>query len=159
MKLLTAGLALAIASCEPQPVEPRRSDPAPGERAFQKCYGCHTLEPGRNDLSGPTLYRIVGRPVAAEPFDYSPALRSFALREPRWTRQLLDRFAYDPEALVPGTSMIFHGIADEMERRALIDYLDRQTSPSIASFAYIRGGNSLSPVPSSSPVGASPSSR
>lgn len=133
MKLLAAGLGLAIASCEPKPVEPPRTDPALGERAYQKCYSCHALEPGRNDLTGPTLYRVVGRPVAAEPFDYSPALRNFARREPRWTRTTLDRFAENPEALVPGTSMTFHGIADEPERRALIDYLERQTKASAAS--------------------------
>ena len=159
MKLLAAGLALAMASCEPEPAEPPAIDPMLGERAYQKCYSCHALEPGRNDLSGPTLYRIVGRSVAAEPFAYSPALRRFAEREPRWTKELLDRFAENPEALVPGTNMTFTGIADEAERRALIDYLDRQTSANAASLAYIRGGSSLRPVPSSSPVGASPSSR
>jgi cytochrome c len=105
-----------------------------GERAYQKCYSCHALELGGNDLSGPTLHAIVGRRVAAEPgFDYSPALRRFAAREPRWTRELLDRFSADPEALVPETSMTFHGIADRNERAALIDYLAAQTRASAAS--------------------------
>lgn len=133
MKLLAAAVALAVASCEAKPVEQAAPDPSLGERAFQKCFSCHALEPGRNDLSGPTLYRIVGRPIAAEPFDYSPALRRFAEREPEWTNALLDLFAKDPEALVPGTSMTFHGIADDAERRALVDYLDRQTKANAAS--------------------------
>lgn len=133
MKLLAAGLALAIASCEAKPAEQPAADPALGERAYQKCYSCHALEPGRNDLSGPTLYRIVGRPVATEPFAYSPALKHLAEREPRWTKELLDRFAEDPEALAPGTNMTFAGVADKAERRALIDYLDRQTSANAAS--------------------------
>ena len=64
--------------------------------------------------------------MAAQPgFDYSPALKQFAQRQPRWTPELLDRYVTDPEALVPGTSMNFHGIADAEERRALIDYLER----------------------------------
>ena len=56
-------------------------------------------------------------------FAYSPALRRFAAKNPRWTITLLDRYAADPEGLVPGTSMAFHGMPDERERRALIKYL------------------------------------
>ena len=48
--------------------------------------------PGDDDVVG------VGRPVAATPgFDYSPALREFAQRHRRWTRQLLDRYVADPD--------------------------------------------------------------
>jgi cytochrome c len=94
-----------------------------GARAYQKCYACHALAPGRNDLSGPTLHGIVGRPVAAEPgFAYSPALARFAAGRV-WDEPLLDRMIADPEALVPGTAMSFHGIADPAERAALIAWL------------------------------------
>ena len=63
--------------------------------------------------------------MAAVPgFGYSPALRRFAARNPRWTKPLIDRYAADPEALVPGTSMAFHGMPDPKERQALIDYLN-----------------------------------
>ena len=97
-----------------------------GERAYQKCYSCHALEAGAGNLQGPTLHRIVGRPIAAEAgFAYSPGMRRFAGQHPRWTPDLLDRYVADPEALVPGTSMSFHGIADAKERKALIDYLER----------------------------------
>lgn len=99
---------------------------AAGERAFQKCYSCHSFDPPPSKLSGPTLHRIAGRPIAAEPgFNYSPALRRFATSNARWTTHLLDRFAADPEALVPGTNMTFHGISDPAERRALIRYIER----------------------------------
>jgi cytochrome c2 len=99
---------------------------AQGERAYQKCYSCHALEPGGARLDGPPLNGIVGRPIAAEPgFNYSPALREFAKRHGRWNPELLDRYIADPEKLVPGTSMTFHGIKDAAERRALISYLER----------------------------------
>ena len=105
-------------------------NPARGERAYQKCYSCHALEPGRNDVGGPTLHRIVGRRVAAESgFDYSPAMRRFAERHPRWTPALLDELIADPEALVPETSMTFVGIADVRERRDLIAYLENVGGP------------------------------
>lgn len=103
--------------------------PSAGERAFQKCYSCHSLEPGRNDLEGPTLHGIVGRPIAAEPgFAYSPALRELAGEHERWTEELLDRFIADPEAVAPKTSMAFAGIANTGERAALLDYLKASSS-------------------------------
>jgi cytochrome c2 len=98
--------------------------PTAGERAYQKCYSCHAIEAGRNDLTGPSLNGILGRRIASvQGFDYSPALRRFAARNPRWTRALIERYAADPDSLVPGTSMDFHGMRDHGERRALIDYL------------------------------------
>jgi cytochrome c len=122
---LVAGFTL-MAGCAPNVPQTSTEQLALGERAYQKCYSCHALEPGKNDLTGPTLHNIVGRPIAAEPdFAYSPALGRFADRERRWGRNLLDKFVADPERLVPGTSMTFHGISDPAERAALIAYLER----------------------------------
>ena len=105
------------------------SAPDRGERAYQKCYSCHSLG-GDEKLEGPVLGGIVGRRVAAQPgFAYSPALKRFAAGQPVWTPQLLDRFIADPEALVPGTSMAFTGIRDAEERGALIVYLRRSRKP------------------------------
>ena len=112
---------LAAAAAEPAP-------PSAGERAYQKCYSCHSLDPGRNKLEGPTLHDIVGRPVAARAgYRYSPAIRRFAGDHPVWTEALLDRFIADPETLVPGTTMTFTGMSDPAERAALIDYLRRHS--------------------------------
>ena len=134
MKSLIGWLALGLTACVPPRAQLTVAELAAGERAFQKCYSCHSLEPNRNDLTGPTLHNIVGRRVAADPrFDYSPALRRFAGREPAWTRDLISRFAEDPEALVTGTSMTFHGMPDATEREALLVYLERQTNASAAS--------------------------
>lgn len=119
---LAAGMVAAAASLAH--LAPKPVSASAGQRAYQKCYSCHALERGKNDLDGPSLYRIVGRQVAAERgFAYSPAMKRFAARNPRWTPRLIDRMAADPEALVPGTSMNFHGIADAKERAALIAYL------------------------------------
>ena len=116
MPLVAFAAASALASPSPTP--------AAGKLAYQKCYACHATEAGKNDLTGPSLHGIVGRPVAAvRGFEYSPAMRAFAEANPRWTPGLLDRLAADPEALVPGTSMAFHGMPDADERQALIDDL------------------------------------
>jgi cytochrome c len=99
----------------------------PGRVAFQKCYACHDLAPG-NDVAGPSLHAILGRPIAARPgYDYSAALRTLAEREGRWTEALLDRFIADPEAVAPGTSMTSTGMRDPRERADLIAWLRRQS--------------------------------
>ncbi len=118
--LLVTGCIAAAASL---PAEEARR----GERAFQKCYACHSVEAGERGLSGPNLRGIIGRRIAAERgFDYSPALRTLARRHPRWTPSLLDRYFADPEAVVPRTSMAFHGMPDRRERAALIAWLGTQ---------------------------------
>ncbi len=117
--LIAALAALGLAAYAEPGVEDR------GAQAFRQCVACHALEPGRNSPAGPTLHALVGRPVAALPgFNYSPALRRFAVHNPRWTPALLDRFLADPEGLVPGTEMGFVGIGDEERRAALIAWLD-----------------------------------
>lgn len=95
-----------------------------GERAFQKCYACHSLEGPDPNLQGPSLKGIVGREVAAEPgFAYSPAMRAYAARQGSWTRETLDAFIADPQAVVPDNEMGFFGVGNAEERRALIEYL------------------------------------
>jgi cytochrome c len=98
--------------------------PADGARLYRECQACHALEPGRNTPAGPTLFGIVGRPIASErDFNYSPAMRRFGASEGRWTAERLDRFLAQPEHVVAGTEMGFPGIPDPAERRRLIDWL------------------------------------
>ena len=99
---------------------------AEGEQAFQKCYACHSLEGPDPRLQGPSLKGIVGREVATETgFGYSPAMRVYAGRQTRWSREALDAFIADPQAAAPGNAMGFFGIRDPEERCALIEYLAR----------------------------------
>ena len=119
-----AGLAVACA----QAAEPATNTAtlAAGERAYQKCYACHSLEGSDPGTQGPSLKGIVGRAVAAERgYAYSPALQVYATGQPRWTREALDVFIADPQAVAPGNEMGFFGIRDVEERRALIKYLAR----------------------------------
>ena len=122
-----APLALLAAAACVQAAPP--GDPttmAAGERAYQKCYSCHSLEGPDPSTQGPSLKGIVGRPVAAEPgFAYSPEMRAYAARQPRWSREALDAFIADPQAAVPDNAMGFFGIRDAEERRALIEFLAR----------------------------------
>lgn len=107
-----------------QPTTAKGEGLSAGERAYQKCYSCHSLEGPDPRLQGPSLNGIVGRDVAAEEgFTYSPAMRTYAEQQERWTREALDAFIADPLAVVPGNEMGFFGIEDAEERQALIEYL------------------------------------
>ena len=132
MKALS-GLAipfLTLACADPEPAlqatasTASAADLALGERLSHRCLACHALEQGRNTPAAPTLYHVVNREIAVEPgYNYSPALRAFAVRNSRWTPEVLDRFLTDPSALVPGTEMGFPGFADATQRRAVITWL------------------------------------
>jgi cytochrome c len=89
-----------------------------------QCLGCHTIADGMSHRLGPDLFGIVGRGVAqAQGFDeYSPALQS---QQGAWDVERLDRFLQQPQAAVPGTSMAFAGVADPAQRKAIIEYLQR----------------------------------
>jgi len=116
---LAARIALA-AACAVQGASAARTagDPGRGERVFQYCYSCHSVDPHETaTLQGPSLVGIVGRRIAAEPdFEYSPALRAFAEKHGRSSEDLLDHYITEPEKVVPQTTMAFPGIEEAGER-------------------------------------------
>lgn len=119
IRLLVA-LSLALPAAAGAQQDTNRS----GERAFQRCYSCHSVDKGDTGLSGPNLHRLTSRAVASDPdFEYSSAFKQFATSNPRWTRALIERFLTDPQALVPGNQMGFFGLKDAEERDAIAAYL------------------------------------
>lgn len=99
----------------------------PGERAFQFCFSCHSVEAKQTEiLSGPNLNGVIGRPIASKAgFDYSPAMKTFGAGK-RWTPELIAQFIQDPRAMVPGTAMTKPpGPRSPEERSALLEYLKK----------------------------------
>jgi cytochrome c len=97
------------------------ADASKGAKVFKKCSACHKLEDGANS-TGPHLYGIVGRAVAAaDGFSYSGAMSS---KGGEWTAEELDAFLTKPSAAVSGTSMSFAGLKKVKDRVNLIAYLD-----------------------------------
>lgn len=92
-----------------------------GEAVFkQYCAICHSPDPGHNKI-GPSLAGVVGRKAGSVPdFSYSSANKGSGIV---WTRAKLDAYLTNPQAVVPGTAMLFPGIKDADKRHALIDYL------------------------------------
>jgi cytochrome c len=95
-----------------------------GAALFEPCRACHALDPSASDTPGPNLHGIVGRKVADDPkFDYSPVLRDANKSGAVWTRERLDTFLADGEAMFPGMWMIAKPMTDSANRKALADFL------------------------------------
>ncbi|HWE73555.1 MAG TPA: c-type cytochrome [Stellaceae bacterium] len=84
------------------------------------CAVCHSTEAGVDKL-GPSLAGVVGRPSASlKEYPYSDAMQKAGVT---WTKLVLDKYLTDPQAMVKGTKMLFTGVKNGKDRKALIDYL------------------------------------
>jgi cytochrome c len=125
-------LALAVASASAR-AETGPGDVQAGAKAFVPCSACHSVAAGGAALIGPNLHGVVGREVGSSPgFDYSPELKAVG---GTWTPEQLDRFLTSPSGFAPGTRMGYVGVADPVERRALIAYLSGLRAESGAAVA------------------------
>lgn len=99
-----------------------------GKQVAVKCQQCHKFEAGA-ESTGPSLYAIVGRDIAAEPgFKYTTGAGSMSAQEGAWTYEHLDRFLESPKKVVPGTAMNFIGLRKQQDRSNIIAYLRTLTT-------------------------------
>jgi cytochrome c len=101
----------------------RAADADNGKAVFQKtCANCHTIEIGLNKV-GPTLWAVVGRPVASVPdYDYSTKMRSMRSTWKVWNDKHLDAYLTHPRELLHGVKM-FYAVPDGQTRADVIAYL------------------------------------
>jgi cytochrome c len=149
---LIVGLALiALATPNLAPAQSRSlgealaaADAAKGETVFAACRACHTIEEGGGSMIGPNLWGVVGRPVAhVDGFNYSEPLKAYG---GTWQVDRLDAFLADPQAVVPGSLMVFPGVKNSADRANLIAYLN-QNSPSPLSLADAPGASAAAAAP------------
>ena len=119
------GLVLLVALVL-SPPSPVAADPGRGQRVFLRCYACHSVASDDERLAGPSLRCLLGRRAGTLPgFEYSPAMvDAGAARGLVWTREALDAFLVNPQALVPGTAMWIPSLTAAGDRQDLIDYLE-----------------------------------
>lgn len=96
-----------------------------GKRMFLLCQACHSLDAAGANKVGPNLNGVIGRAAGkAEGFIYSaPLLESGIV----WDAKSLDQWLQNPAAMVPGTTMVFPGIQDPVQRADLIAYIRDMT--------------------------------
>jgi cytochrome c len=101
-------------------------DAAAGAKVFAQCSACHAVGAGAQNTIGPPLNGVVGRAAGTFPgFRYSSAMRKSGLT---WNEDTLAQYLRGPDKLVPGTKMVFPGIAADQDLANLIAYLKQQTA-------------------------------
>ncbi len=107
------------------PAPAAAQDAAAGQRVFNQCRACHTVDQGGRNGVGPNLHGIVGRRAASiEGFRYSANMRELAEGGLTWTTANLQRYLANPKDLVPRGTMAFAGLRNEQQRNDVIAYLE-----------------------------------
>lgn len=92
-----------------------------GAKMVKRCTACHSITKGGANKTGPGLYEIVNRKIAAVgDFVYSDALKA---KKGAWNYDQLAAFLRKPKDYAPGTAMRFGGIKNDNKLADLILFL------------------------------------
>ena len=123
---LAALAALVLAGAAPPAAA---QDAAAGQRVFNQCRACHTVDRGGRNGVGPNLHGVVERKAGAvEGFRYSAPMREKADGGLAWTEDNLRAYLRNPKEVVPGGSMAYPGLRNEQQLNDLVAYLKQQSS-------------------------------
>ncbi len=92
-----------------------------GAQAYRICAGCHSLQPGVH-LSGPSLAGLWGK-KAASIAGFRRNTEGLKKAGIVWDEDTLNAWLVDPQAMVPGTTMMFRGVEKDETRINLIAFL------------------------------------
>ena len=118
--VLLAGLLLPVSGAA------QAQDAEAGEKVFNQCKACHTINDGGANRVGPNLHGIVGRNAGkVDGYKYSDAVKNSGIT---WDEASLDKYLADPKATIPGNKMAFSGVKKEESRKDLIAYLKKNSN-------------------------------
>jgi cytochrome c len=121
--LIVAAAVLAGSASLASADDTSKGDPAKGEMVFHMCMPCHRIGPGATTLVGPELNGIDGRHSGSVPgYPYSDANKKSGIV---WNETTFKQYIHDPQAMVPGTKMLFAGIHSEHQIDDLWAYVSQ----------------------------------
>ena len=124
--LLALGTVLAMAPIAA--AQAQSGDPAAGQRVFNQCSACHTINEGGPNRVGPNLHGVVGRKAASKDgFRYSAAMQKKGEEGFMWTEENLRPYLRNPREVVAGTNMAYPGLRNEQQLNDLMAYLKQQS--------------------------------
>lgn len=96
-------------------------DAASGQKVFNKCKACHSLDAGKNKI-GPSLAGVFGRKAGTAPGfkRFSDPMKASGLV---WSDETLKAFLANPKKSMPGTTMRFAGLKKPADIDNLVAYL------------------------------------
>ncbi len=122
LSVLVAALVVATAARA-------EGDPAAGQRVFNQCRACHTVDQGGRNGVGPNLYGVVGRRAGQrEGFRYSANMQELASTGFTWTEENLRKYLANPKDVLPKGSMSFVGLKNPQQIEDVIAFL-KQNGP------------------------------
>nr|P86324.1 RecName: Full=Cytochrome c2 [Rhodoplanes tepidamans] len=90
-------------------------------KAFNQCQACHKVEAGEDGV-GPSLFGLFGHKLGQAPgFKYSEAHLKFA--QQTVDEPFLTKYLADPKASLPGNKMVFAGLKNPDDVKAVLAYL------------------------------------
>jgi len=110
-------------------------DPAAGEKVFNKCKVCHTLEAGKNKV-GPSLHGLFGRAAGTlDDFKFSNDMKAAGAKGLVWSEETFANYIADPKPFIGNiigekkatTKMVFPGLKKQKDRDDLVAYLKEAT--------------------------------
>ena len=126
MRRLTLTIATALAFA-PFAANAQSGDAASGQRVFNQCRACHTIDAGGRNGVGPNLHGVVDRRAGQrEGFRYSANMRTLAEGGLTWDAATLTRYLTNPKDVVPQGSMSFAGLRNPAQVADVIAYLAAQ---------------------------------
>lgn len=104
-------------------------DAEAGQRVFNQCRACHTINAGGRNGVGPNLHGVWDRQAGqVQGFRYSANMQQLAQGGLKWDEATLRRFLTNPKDVVPRGSMAFAGIRNEQQLNDLLAYLQRAST-------------------------------
>lgn len=99
---------------------PALASAADAPAGFTLCKACHSVEAGKNGV-GPSLAGVYGRKAGT--------LSGFKFSDPHiksgltWDEPTLTKYLADPKTVIPGNKMVFAGLKNPDDVKAVIEYL------------------------------------
>jgi cytochrome c len=121
ISLLTFAASVAFAASAGQAFA--AGDAGAGEKVFAKCKACHQVGEGAKNAVAPELNGLSGRKAGSvEGYNYSEPMKASGIT---WDEASFKEFIKNPKAKVPGTKMIFQGLASEGDQDNVWAYLSQ----------------------------------